>query len=62
MRGHDHWANVSHGLAEEYLGLDEIEDGIWNVYYGPVLLGAFMNGITASMVRTTWTSCKLYRG
>jgi hypothetical protein len=26
---------------EEYVGLDETEDGIWSVYFGPVLLGRF---------------------
>jgi putative transposase len=33
--------NVSHVLAEEYVGLDEIDDGVWSVYFGPVLLGRF---------------------
>jgi hypothetical protein len=33
--------NVSHVLAEEYVGFDEIEDGVWSVYFGPVLLGRF---------------------
>jgi putative transposase len=41
VRWHNHWVNVSHVLAEEYVGLDEIEDGIWSVYFGPVLLGRF---------------------
>ena len=25
--------------AREYVGLEEIEDGIWNVYFGPLKLG-----------------------
>ena len=41
VRWHNHWVNVSHVLAEEYVGLDEVEDGIWSVYFGPVLLGRF---------------------
>lgn len=41
VRWHNHWVNVSHVLAEEYVGLDESEDGIWSVYFGPVLLGRF---------------------
>jgi putative transposase len=30
---------VSHVLAGEYVGLEEIDDGIWSVYYGPLELG-----------------------
>ena len=37
------WRNtrvsVSHILAGEYIGLEEIDDGIWEVYYGPIWLG-----------------------
>jgi hypothetical protein len=28
-------------LAEEYVGLEEVADGIRSVYFGPVLLGRF---------------------
>jgi hypothetical protein len=35
------WLNVSHVLAEEYVGLEEVEDGIWAIYFGPLLLGRF---------------------
>jgi transposase InsO family protein len=35
------WVNISHVLAEESVGLDEVDDGIWSVYFGPVLLGRF---------------------
>ena len=35
------WVNISHVLAEENVGLEEIDDGIWSVYFGPVLLGRF---------------------
>lgn len=41
VRWHNQWVNVSHVLAEEYVGLEEIEDGVWSVYFGPVLLGRF---------------------
>ncbi len=30
--------SVSHILAGEYIGLEEIDDGIWEVYYRPILL------------------------
>lgn len=40
-----YWRNklvyVSHLLAQERVGMDAIEDGIWQVYFGPVLLGRF---------------------
>lgn len=35
------WLNVSHVLAEEYVGLEEVDDGVWAVYFGPLLLGRF---------------------
>jgi putative transposase len=33
------WVNVSHLLAELEIGFEEIDDGLWNVYFGPVWLG-----------------------
>jgi putative transposase len=41
VRWHNAWVNVSHVLAEEYVGLEEVDDGVWSVYFGPVLLGRF---------------------
>jgi len=41
VRWHNQWVNVSHVLAEEYVGLEEVDDGVWSVYFGPVLLGRF---------------------
>jgi len=35
------WVNVSHVLEEEYVGLEEVEDGVWAVHFGPLLLGRF---------------------
>jgi hypothetical protein len=39
------WKNgpisTSNSLAAEFVGLEEIDDGIWPLYYGPVLLGRF---------------------
>ncbi len=32
---------VSQILAGEYIGFEEIDDGIWEVYYGPIWLGRF---------------------
>jgi len=33
------WVNVSITCAGEYFGLEEIDNGIWNVYFDPVKLG-----------------------
>ena len=38
----DRWVNVSHVLAEEYIGLEEIDAGLFNAYFGPVWLGHFV--------------------
>jgi len=39
------WGNerivTSKTLGGEYVGFEEIDDGIWSVYYGPVLLARF---------------------
>jgi len=29
-------------LHREYVGLEEIDDGIWNVYFGPLKLGRLL--------------------
>jgi len=34
-----HWVSVSHLLAGEPIGLEEVDDGLWEVWYGPVWLG-----------------------
>ena len=41
IRWNSRWVNVSTVCAEEYVGLEEIADGIWNVYFGPLRLGRF---------------------
>jgi hypothetical protein len=33
------WVNVSIVCVGEHVGLEEIADGIWNVYFGPLKLG-----------------------
>lgn len=39
------WKNsrifISKTLVDEWIGFEEIDDGIWSVYYGPVLLARF---------------------
>ena len=41
IRWNSRWVNVSTVCAEEYVGLEEIADGIWTVYFGPLRLGRF---------------------
>jgi putative transposase len=39
IRWNSAWVNVSIVCAGEYVGLEEIDDGLWNVYFGPLKLG-----------------------
>lgn len=39
IRWNHHWVCVTHTLAGEYVGLEEIDDGIWEVYVGSFTLG-----------------------
>ena len=41
IRWNTSWINISSTLREEYIGLEEIDDGIWSVWFGPLLLGRF---------------------
>ena len=41
IRWHRGWVNVSTTCVGEYVGLEEIDVGIWNVYFGPLKLGRF---------------------
>jgi putative transposase len=39
IRWRGDWVNVSICCAGECVGLEEIDNGIWDVYFGPVKLG-----------------------
>src|SRR5688572_6803805 len=39
IRWNKDWVNVSSVCIGEYVGLEEIDNGIWNVYFGPLKLG-----------------------
>ncbi len=39
IRGNCDWVNVSMACIGEYVGLEEIDNGLWNVYFGPLKLG-----------------------
>jgi hypothetical protein len=41
IRWRKHWVQVSSTLAEEYIGFEEVEDGIYNVYFCELLIGRF---------------------
>lgn len=41
VRWNRHWVNVSSTCVGEYVGFEEIDDGVWNVYFGPLKLGRF---------------------
>jgi transposase InsO family protein len=41
IRWHKQWVNVSQTLGEEFIGFVEIDDGEWDVYFGPLRLGRF---------------------
>lgn len=42
IRWSKQWVNVSITCAGEYVGLEEIDDGVWNVYFGPLKLGRLL--------------------
>jgi putative transposase len=41
IRWENSWVNVSHVLGSEYVGLEEIDDGEWDLYFGRMKLGRF---------------------
>jgi putative transposase len=41
IRWYSNWVNVSHVLGGEYVGLEEVDNGLWDVYFGPLRLGRF---------------------
>jgi putative transposase len=41
IRWNNDWVNVSTVCIGEYVGLEEIDNGIWTVYFGPLKLGRF---------------------
>jgi putative transposase len=42
IRWNRRWINVSITCAGEDVGLEEIDDGVWNVYFGPLKLGRLL--------------------
>jgi transposase InsO family protein len=46
IRWRHRWIQVSSTLAEEYIGFEEIEDGIHNVYFCDMLIGRFYEEVS----------------
>ena len=42
IRWHSQHVPVSIACVGEYVGLEEIDNGAWNVYFGPVKLGRLL--------------------
>jgi putative transposase len=42
IRWNMNWVNVGQVLKKEYIGLEELDYGIWDVYFGPVKLGRLL--------------------
>jgi putative transposase len=42
IRWNSPWVNVSITCAGDYVGLEELDDGIWNVDFGPLKLGRLL--------------------
>jgi putative transposase len=42
IRWNHQWINGSTTCAGEYVGLEEIDEGVWNVYFGPLKLGRLL--------------------
>jgi putative transposase len=42
IRWRHQWVNASHVCVGEYVGLEEIDDGVWNVSCGPLTRGRFL--------------------
>ena len=41
VRWHSSWVNVTSVLVGEYIGFEEVDDGLWDVYFGPMRIGRF---------------------
>src|SRR2546428_8071478 len=35
------WLHLTQALADQDVGLEEIDEGIWSIHFGPMLLGRF---------------------
>lgn len=42
IRWKNQWVNVTTTIVGEYVGLEEVDDGLWDVYFGPLKLGRLL--------------------
>lgn len=42
IRWNRQWINISQACVGEYVGLEEIDNGVWNAYFGPLKLGRLL--------------------
>jgi hypothetical protein len=42
IRWRHQWVNVSHVCVGAYVGLEDIDEGVWNVDFGPLTLGRLL--------------------
>lgn len=42
IRWHNQWVAVSTTVAGHFIGLEAVDDAIWDVYFGPIKLGRFL--------------------
>lgn len=52
IRWNRDWVNVSTVCIGEYVGLEEIDNVIWNVYFGPLKLGRLNERLTPCARKT----------
>ena len=50
------WVNVSQTLGEESIGFVEIDDGEWDVYFGPLRLADSTSALSSSRMRWAGTT------
>jgi putative transposase len=60
IRWHHQGVNVSHVCVGEYVGLEDIEDGVWNVSFGPLKLGRRLE--RHMRIEDTYGRLKRHRG
>lgn len=41
IRWNHQWVNVTHTLGGQHVGLEEVDNNLWDVYFGPLKLGRF---------------------
>lgn len=45
VRWHQHWVNVTSVLLGEYVGFEEVANGLQDVYFGPLRIGRVHEGL-----------------